>query len=176
MKVFILLGFLFVCEDARSQLRKITGIVRDANSGEFLSSASVGIAGFQGGATTNANGSFTCMVPVEKSALIISYAGYRTDTVQLDADLNHYTIDMTPSVNILRKVEVTTGVSRATSVKETPVPVVVISARTIDRSTENNIIDALAQSAPGFNSVKNRSRCIKTFYPWTRIQSRADIV
>jgi len=148
------LGFLFVCEDMRAQFRKITGIVRDVNSGEFLSSASIGITGLQSGATTNANGSFACMMPVDQAALIISYAGYRTDTIRILDGQNHYVIEMTPTVNILQNVEVTTGVSRATSVKETPVPVVVISARTIDRSTENNIIDALAQAAPGFNSVR----------------------
>ena len=163
MKVFLLLGFLFVCEHVRSQFRKITGIVRDAHSGEFLSAASVGLAGIRGGVTTNANGSFTCLVPVDQSSLIISFAGYQTDTIHLASDLSHYTIEMTPSVNILSKVEVTTGVSRATSVKETPVPVVVISARTIDRSTENNIIDALAQAAPGFNSVKTGPGVSKPF-------------
>ncbi len=163
MKVFLFLGFLFVCEDVRSQFRKITGIVRDAQSGEFLSSASVGLAGSQGGATTRSNGSFTCLVPVDQTSLIISYAGYRTDTIQLTPDLNHYTIEMIAAVNMLSKVEVTTGVSRATSVKETPVPVVVISARTIDRSTENNIIDALAQAAPGFNSVKTGPGVSKPF-------------
>ena len=163
MKVFMLLGFLFVCEDMRAQIRKITGIVRDVYSGEFLSSASIAITGVHGGATTNANGSFTCMVPDNKSIMIISYAGYRTDTIQLAVDQNNYTIEMTPTVNVLRNVEVTTGVSRATSVKETPVPVVVISARAIDRSTENNIIDALAQAAPGFNSVKTGPGVSKPF-------------
>ena len=49
MKVFMLLGFLFVCEDMRAQIRKITGIVRDVYSGEFLSSASIAITGVHGG-------------------------------------------------------------------------------------------------------------------------------
>ncbi len=58
---------------------------------------------------------------------------------------------------------VTTGVTKATYIKENPVPIIVISARTIDRATEDNIIDALAQAAPGFNSVKTGPGVSKPF-------------
>ncbi len=108
-------------------------------------------------------GVFSLTVPVRNPILIVSYSGYQTDTIQAITDQDNYLIELVPVVNSLHEVLVTTGVSRATSVKETPVPVIVISARAIDRATEENIIDALAQSAPGFNSVKTGPGVSKPF-------------
>ena len=76
---------------------------------------------------------------------------------------DNYIIELIPVINRLTDVLVTTGVSKATSINENPVPIVVISARTIDRATEDNIIDALALSAPGFNSVKTGPGVSKPF-------------
>ena len=109
MKIFMLLGFLFVCEDIRAQVRKITGIVTDIYSGEFLSSASITIGGIRSGVTTNANGFFACHVTLDHAAFIISYAGYRTDTIQILSGQNHYIVEMTPTVNVLRNVEAAHG-------------------------------------------------------------------
>ena len=95
--------------------------------------------------------------------LIVSYSGYQTDTIQVTQNKDNYLIELVPAVNSLHDVVITTGVSRATAIKETPVPVIVISARAIDRTMEENIIDALAQNAPGFCSVKTGPGVSKPF-------------
>ena len=119
--------------------------------------------GFSGGATTNVNGQFLLTIPIGNPRLIVSYSGYQTDTIQTTLDKDNYLFELVPAVNSLRDVTITTGVSKATAIKETPVPVMVISARAIDRAIEGNIVDALAQNAPGFNSVKTGPGVSKPF-------------
>ncbi len=163
MKFIILIGCFFLPEFIQAQSRTIKGSVCDGISKEFLSSASVRIIGSERGTTTNAKGGFSLSIPVINPILIISYSGYQTDTIQVIPIKANYLIELVPAVNSLHEVFVTTGVSKATAIKETPVPVIVISARAIDRATEENIIDALAQSAPGFNSVKTGPGVSKPF-------------
>src|ERR1700685_3444540 len=128
MKVVMLLGGLLISCFIQAQTRIIKGVVSDSYTREYLPSASVSIKGSGMGVITNANGSFTIPVPVSKNKtiLIISYSGYETDTAEIGSSRNNFLIFLIPLVNNLHDVVVTTGVSRATSVKENPVPVVVI--------------------------------------------------
>ena len=163
MKLVFLVSSFFLAEYIQAQSRIIRGLVRDVHSREYLSSASVSIMGFSGGATTNVNGQFLLTIPIGNPRLIVSYSGYQTDTIQTTLDKDNYLFELVPAVNSLRDVTITTGVSKATAIKETPVPVMVISARAIDRAIEGNIVDALAQNAPGFNSVKTGPGVSKPF-------------
>ena len=163
MKFVILMVCFILPEYIQAQSRIIRGLVNDGISREFFSSASVRIKGFNNGTTTDGMGGFSLSVPVGNTILIVSHSGYKTDTIAVSQDQDNILIGLIPVVSSLHEVLVTTGVSRATSVKETPVPVIVVSARAIDRATEENIIDALAQSAPGFNSVKTGPGVSKPF-------------
>jgi iron complex outermembrane recepter protein len=163
MKAVLLLGSLFISGFILAQSRLIKGVVSDTYSNEYLSDASIRIKGLGTGIATNARGAFTLSIPPGNAILVVSYTGYQTDTIQVIPNQANYLIQLIPEVNNLHDVVVTTGVSKATSVKENPVPVVVISAITIDRALEDNIIDALAQNAPGFNSVKTGPGVSKPF-------------
>ncbi|HEY4936619.1 MAG TPA: TonB-dependent receptor [Puia sp.] len=163
MKAVMLLGSVFIFGFIQAQSRIIRGVVTDTNSKEYLPSATIIINGK--GITANAKGAFSIPFPAINQGikLIVSYSGYETDTIIVNSFQDNYIVELTPLVNNLHDVVVITGVSKATSVKETPVPIIVISARVIDRATEENIIDALAQSAPGFNSVKTGPGVSKPF-------------
>ncbi len=163
MKLVLLLGSFFISGIVHAQPRLVSGVVTDAYSNEYLSDASIRIKGLGAGSTTNTQGAFTLNIPPGNTKLIVSFTGYQTDTVQATPGQANYLIQLIPEVNNLHDVVVTTGVSKATSVRENPVPIVVISARAIDRAMEENIIDALAQSAPGFNSVKTGPGVSKPF-------------
>jgi len=165
MKILLLLGGLLTSGFIRAQSRVIQGVVCDSYSGEFLPSATITVKGSGKAVTANAHGAFSLPVPAatRNTILIISYSGYETDTMMVNPAQDNYRVKLMPSVNNMHDVVVTTGVSKATLVKESPIQVMVISARTIDRATEENIIDALAQSAPGFNSVKTGPGVSKPF-------------
>jgi iron complex outermembrane recepter protein len=163
MKWVILMVCFILSEYIQAQSRIIRGVVSDGFTREFLSSASVRINEFGNGTTTDGMGGFSLSVPAGNTKLVVSYSGYKTDTVEVSRDQEDILIGLIPVVRGLHEVLITTGVSRATSVRETPVPVIVISARTIDRATEENIIDALAHSVPGFNSVKTGPGVSKPF-------------
>ncbi|HMH23535.1 MAG TPA: TonB-dependent receptor [Puia sp.] len=49
---------------------------------------------------------------------------------------------------------VVTGLSRATLIRENPVPIASVRAVTIDRTIESNAIDVLVKNVPGLNAVK----------------------
>jgi len=58
---------------------------------------------------------------------------------------------------------VVTGVSRATLIRQNPVAIAAVSSKTIDRTIEPNIIDALVKNVPGLNAVKTGPNISKPF-------------
>jgi iron complex outermembrane receptor protein len=165
MKFVILLGSLLIPSLIIAQIRTIKGVVSDSYSREYLPAATITINGPGTGVTTDNHGAFTLTIPstLDVRRLIISYSGYETDSIEVSPSENNYLVFLLPLVNTLQNVVVTTGVSRATLVKENPVPIILITARVIDRATEENIFDVLAQSAPGFNTVKTGPGVSKPF-------------
>ena len=163
MKAIMLIGCIFTNSSLTAQSRIITGVVIDTFSKEYLPSATIYFNNIV--LTANAKGLFSISLPATTTDLnlIVSYTGYKSDTTIIHSYQDNYIIELVALDNKLNDVVVTTGVSKATSIKENPVPIVVISARTIDRATEDNIIDALAQAAPGFNSVKTGPGVSKPF-------------
>ncbi len=163
MKVIMLIGCIFTISSVTAQLRIIAGVVVDTFSKEYLPSATVSI----NGKVISANGKGTFFLSLPAATMdfkfIVSYSGYKTDTILFHSFQDNYIIELVPMPNSLTNVTVTTGVSKATSIKENPVPIVFISARAIDRATEDNIVDALAQATPGFNSVKTGPGVSKPF-------------
>ena len=70
--------------------------------------------------------------------------------------------DMPRDISTLNEF-VVSGVSKATLLKENPVVVVAVSGQQIDGSAENNVIDAIAKNAPGFDAVKTGPNVSKPF-------------
>jgi iron complex outermembrane receptor protein len=163
MKTIMLIGCIFANSSLTAQSRIISGVVIDTFSKEYLPYATISINNKI--VTANAEGLFSISLPATALDfnLIVSYAGYESDTTIIHSFQDNYIVELVPSVNKLNDVVVITGVTKATSIKENPVPIVVISAKAIDMATEENIIDALAQSAPGFNSVKTGPGVSKPF-------------
>jgi len=163
MKAVMFLSNFFIFGFIQAQSRVITGMVIDTYSKEYLPYATISINGYNITGNNKGGFSFTLQSENPEIKLIISYSGYESDTIIIHSVQDNYFVELIPLVNKLNDVEVTTGVTKAISVKENPVPIVVISAKAIDMATEENIIDALAQSAPGFNSVKTGPGVSKPF-------------
>lgn len=58
---------------------------------------------------------------------------------------------------------IVTGIFRPTRLRENPLPLAVVSTRQIERSLEDNLIDALSKQAPGLDAVKTGPNVSKPF-------------
>jgi iron complex outermembrane receptor protein len=67
-----------------------------------------------------------------------------------------------PAKGLLNEV-VVTGVARATLLREYPAAITSISSKSIDRTIEPNIIDALVKNTPGLTAVKTGPNISKPF-------------
>jgi iron complex outermembrane receptor protein len=87
---------------------------------------------------------------IQTCLLIIPY------TLQAQQDTSRNRIDSLAEV-------VVTGVSRAIFIRENPIAIVSVPARSIDRAVEANIIDALVKNVPGLSAVKTGPNISKPF-------------
>ncbi len=76
--------------DASNTNIVVSGVIKDAQTGESLPFASIIVKGFNLGATTNNDGYFTIVgVPTDTSTLIVSYIGYKKTEIYLNPNLNY---------------------------------------------------------------------------------------
>lgn len=149
---------------ALGQATLISGTIKDKFTHEPLAFCSVVLAGTKIGTTTNANGSFKLALDAtaESPLLIISYLGYKTDTIAVKDVTKELSIDMIPIQATMNEI-VVTGVSKATLIRENPVTIISISARTIEQTVESNIVDVLVRNVPGLDAVKTGPNISKPF-------------
>ena len=147
-----------------AQTHTITGIVKDTENQQRLSFCSIKILNTNFGITADASGKFSINIHQNSSAqkLVVSSMGYITDTIPVLTTQNHYLVFLKPAQGILNEV-VVTGVSKATLARENPIPVITVSAKSIEHTIESNIIDVLVKNAPGLNAVKTGPNISKPF-------------
>ncbi len=83
MNKFLVLLFLLI-NTSFAQRYKVTGVVKDKESGLPLAYASVRIAGTTNGTATNYDGQFQLKLNEGAYTLIFSYVGYKTDMLSVD--------------------------------------------------------------------------------------------
>ena len=109
--LLLLLGLLWGWSNSLyAQNQTVSGTVRDAETGESLPYASVLVIGTQIGAASNVDGYFVLLgVPADSLTLQVSYLGYQTALVQIDARTldEPLTVEMTPIATELDEVLVT---------------------------------------------------------------------
>lgn len=147
-----------------AQNKTITGTVKDATTLQPVVGSSISLLNTTMGTATNSEGKFLLVMPANASfaRIAVSSLGYAADTVQISMAGSNYEILLKPMSGALGEV-VVTGVSKATLLRENPVPVSVVSARKIAQSAESNIIDVFAKNVPGLNSVKTGPNISKPF-------------
>lgn len=94
-----------------------------------------------------------------------SYTGYQTEIrhVVIHAD-EQLTVNVTLRENRSSLNEVVvTGVSRATELRKSPVPMVVVNRQEMEAHVSNNIIDAIVQGTPGVAAVTTGPNISKPF-------------
>ena len=114
MKKLILSLVMFLClaGTAYSQNRTITGTVTGKEDGMPLPGVTIKVVGAPGGAVTSTDGKFSITIPSGGTALIISYLGYISQTVRIDAS-NTINVSLASDSKALSEVVVTAlGIQR----------------------------------------------------------------
>ncbi|GLU53457.1 TonB-dependent receptor [Dyadobacter frigoris] len=131
----------------------LNGKITNSENGEVLPGASIIFPDLKIGGTTNAQGVYSFKnLPEGKYLIEVTFVGFSSilETIELKGNM---TKDFTLSPTAVEAEAVTiTGVSSATSVKRTPIPVTIIKKQDLNRGTSTNIIDALTK-IPGVSQV-----------------------
>lgn len=147
----ILLSFF-----AFAQNGKVTGKVKDSQSGDALLSASISVKGTNLGTVTGADGSFSLAnIPTGKQTITASYVGYGSVSKEVDVTANgSVTIDFSLEAStILGDEVVVSATRRAEKLTEAPASISVITARDLDQLASFNVGE-LASKIQGVEFVR----------------------
>ncbi len=98
---------------ANAQTRSITGTVTSTEDSQPIPGVSVSVKGTTLGTITNIDGVFDLKVPEDAAALVISFVGMKTQTVELSS-ASDYTISLEPDLVGIDEVVVTAiGIERS---------------------------------------------------------------
>jgi iron complex outermembrane receptor protein len=142
----------------------ITGTITDKKDNSPLPGVTVSIPDLKTGTSTDVNGKYT-LSHLSKGIYIVqfTYVGYKTITQRVDFSKG-LTLDLQMQASFIEAGEVIiTGVSRATEVKRSPIPMAVVGKNFIDqRSAAGNVIDMIA-NLPGVSAVTTGPNISKPF-------------
>ncbi len=130
-----------------------SGKITDAKTSEPLPGASILISDLKLGAVADAAGKFSFHdIPMGHHLIEVSYTGYTSIVEHIDINENtQKDFALQPSV-VENQAVVITGVTNATSIRKTPVPVTSIRRAEILQTPSTNIIDLLSKK-PGIAQV-----------------------
>ena len=141
----------------------LRGTIKDALTGTPLPGASVYLADDKIGTTAGADGKYMLTnIPAGHHVVEISHTGYSTlvEHIELVSDLEK---DFALSTVIIENQGViVTGVSNATSIRKTPVPVTALRKQNLLQTSSTNIIDALTH-IPGVSQLSTGPAISKPF-------------
>ncbi len=162
--ICVMLIFVFALVPAGAQQIVITGMV--SSVGSPVPGATVALAGTRFGSISDSLGRFVIDdVPEGKYTLKVSalgFEGFEKQIRSFSEDTIWVPISLTTETTLLNEV-VVTGVSKATRIRENPVPVASISVAQIEQAAESNLVDVLAKNIPGLNVVKTGANISKPF-------------
>jgi iron complex outermembrane receptor protein len=150
---------------AYAQTGGIKGRATSAEDGP-LAFVSVGVLSKPVGTRTGNDGYFQLrnLTPGTYS-IQFSAVGYQKQQLVAQVKSNEVlmlNVSLVKSESRLNDV-IVTGVSRATEVRRSPVPVAVMSKKDMDKNVNNNIIDAIIKGVPGVSAVTTGPNVSKPF-------------
>ncbi len=167
--VSVLPGFSQNAYKAASKITSLPGIgslsgrVTDKAKGNALGGASVFISDLKLGVVADSSGSYRFNnLPAGKYLVEAQYVGYKAQTKNVaisgvtiqDFELADAFVEESPVV--------ITGLSKATQIKRSPVPIVAVNHDYIVTNLSNNIIDAIAK-VPGVSALTTGPNVSKPF-------------
>ncbi len=141
----------------------LSGKITDAKTGEPLPGASVYFADDKIGTIADAQGKYSLNnIPSGHHIVEISSAGYATLVEHIELNTNTEKDFALSSVVIENQGVIVTGVSGATSIRKSPVPVTALRKSALLQSSATNIIDALTH-IPGVSQLSTGPAISKPF-------------
>ncbi len=143
----------------------ITGTVTDAATKQTLPGAVVSIPDLKIAVPTDVNGKYHIKGVSAKGKFLmqVTFVGYKNETLVIDLSKTQVADFALTSSSVEMETVVVTGVSRATEIKKSPIPLVAVSKTFLDQQAgSGNIIDAIA-NLPGINAVTTGPNISKPF-------------
>ena len=141
----------------------LSGKITDAKSGSPLPGANIFIHDIKVGAVAGEGGIYkTSPVPSGTYIVEVSFIGYKSvsENILLNGEITH---DFQLQENYTEASEVVvTGLSKATQIKRSPVPIVSVSHDYLISNLSTNVIDAIAK-IPGIRGVTTGPNVSKPF-------------
>ncbi len=145
---------------------ELSGSITDKRTGERLIGVPVFFAVLQKGAVTDTNGVYRITdLPPGMQTAEVRFIGYRTQKRPVRLVEGFPVVADFALIAEAEQLQelVVTGVTRATLIRQNPVPVVAITRQSIERTASTNIIDVLVRNTPGLNAVKTGPNISKPF-------------
>ena len=131
----------------------LTGKITDVKSGQPLAGASIYFSDIKSGSVSNDKGLYKIQnLPAGRYLVEVSFLGYTSiiDHIDLKGDVQK---DFTLNPSVVENEAVTvTGVSAATSVRKSSVPVDILKRQDLLKTSSTNLIDALSKT-PGVSQI-----------------------
>jgi len=141
----------------------LSGKITDASTGEVLPGASIYFIDDKIGAIADGSGKYMITnIPNGHHVVEVSYAGYSTLVEHLELNINTEKDFALSTIVVENQGVIVTGVSGATSIRKTPVPVTAIRRTALLQTPSTNIIDALSQ-VPGVSQLSTGPAISKPF-------------
>jgi iron complex outermembrane receptor protein len=163
-KYILFFTFLFLVVNASAQTKlSMSGKISDAKTGDPLAGASIYFPDLRIGGAADDKGVYKIQnIPQGKYLLEITYLGYSSivETVEVTGDVQK---DFSMSPSYIENQAVTVmGISSATSVRRTPIPVNIVKKEDLFRNASTNLIDNLSKT-PGVSQVSTGPAISKPF-------------
>jgi iron complex outermembrane receptor protein len=139
----------------RKQIARVSlaGKVTDLKSGQPLAGASIYFSDIKSGSVSNEQGRYKISnLPKGRYLVEVSFLGYTSvvDHIDLKGDIQR---DFTLNPSVVENEAVTvTGVSSATSIRKSAVPVDILKRQDLLKTSSTNLIDALSRT-PGVSQI-----------------------
>ncbi len=141
----------------------LSGKVTDKSKGTPLAGATVYIPDLQMGAATDDNGNYSFKSLPSGNFLVearlIGYKSITRNVTITNATVENFELE----ISAIEESEVViTGLSKATQIRRSPIPIVAISHDYIEKNLSTNIIDAISK-VPGVNTLTTGPNVSKPF-------------
>lgn len=155
--------FIGISQRASAQANSLSGTVTDAKTHSALPKASIYIPDLKLGAIADTAGHYSFKALPPGSYLVqVQFVGFKTLTKTAIVN-GHSTLDFMMNDEAVEEGSVVvTGTSKATQIKQNPVPIVAINHNYLTTNLSTNIIDAIAK-VPGVTALTTGPNVSKPF-------------
>lgn len=162
LRYFFILGILFYSSLIAGQTQLLTGVVKDKHSGARIEFCSVQLLNSNQHTLTNQLGEFSLSIDTTKeNRLVLKAYGYSSDTIFVDKFDKLHLFLQADEVEL--ETIVVSGATKASVISENPLAITAISAKQLDNSVENTVMDVLVKHTPGLHALKTGPNISKPF-------------